>query len=334
MARKLDSDSQIGRRLRLRDLHLFFTVMQRGSMAKAASYLGISQPGVSEVIANLEHSLGVKLFDRSPQGVEPTIYGRALHKRGLAAFDELKQGIRDIEFLSDPTSGELRIGCGPTTAAGFMTPIIRQFSKAHPHVTLHYKEVPPPRRELGDLRDRVYDLVLGHLVTPLEREFLADDLNVEILFDDPFVVMAGSQSPWARRRKIDLSELVDAPWILSPENTQNYLGVENAFRARGLPMPKVRILTASVPVRADLLAHEPFVSAYPRSIAQRYSLKVLPVDLSAPRTFVGVVTLKNRTLSPVTERFIEHLRAFARPLRSGRQNGGGRAATARPGPAA
>jgi DNA-binding transcriptional LysR family regulator len=315
MVRHIDSDSQIGRRLRLRDLHLFFTVMQRGSMAKAASHLGISQPGVSEVIANLEHTLGVRLFDRSPQGVEPTIYGHALFRRGIAAFDELKQGIREIEFLSDPASGELRIGCGMTTAAGIMSPIIRQFSKAHPGVVVHYNELPPPRRELAELRERAYDLVLGHVVTPLEHEFLADDLNVEILFDDPVVVIAGAQSPWARRRKIGLAELVDAPWVLSPANTANYLGVEKAFRARGLPMPAVRIMTASVNVRADLLANEPFVSAYPRSIAQRYSLKVLPVDLAAPPTFVAAVTLKNRTLSPVVERFIEHLRDFARPLR-------------------
>ena len=319
MARSIDSDSQIGRRLRLRDLHLFFTVMQRGSMAKAASHLGISQPGVSEVIANLEHTLGVRLFDRSPQGVEPTIYGRAFLKRGLAAFDELKQGIRDIEFLSDPTSGELRIGCGVTTAAGILAPIIRQFSKAYPRVVLHYNELPPPRRELQGLRDRAYDLVLGHLTTPLAREFLADDLNVELLFDDPFVVMVGAQSPWMRRRKIDLADLVDAPWILSAPNTANYSVIEQAFRGRNLPMPPVRIVTASVNVRVELLANEPFVTAYPRSIAQRYALNVLPVDLAGPRWSVGVVTLKNRTLSPVVERFIEHLRDFAQSLRQGKQ---------------
>jgi len=90
MPRIIDADSQIGRRLKLRDLHLFFTVIQRGSMAKAAAHLGISQPAVSEVIADLEHTLGVRLFDRNPQGVEPTRYGQALLKRGLAAFDELK----------------------------------------------------------------------------------------------------------------------------------------------------------------------------------------------------------------------------------------------------
>jgi len=319
MSRTINSDSQIGRRLRLRDLHLFFTVMQRGSMAKAASHLGISQPGVSEVIANLEHTLGVRLFDRSPQGVEPTIYGRAFFRRGLAAFDELKQGVREIEFLADPTGGELRVGCGMTTAAGIMSPVIRQFSKAHPGVVVHYNELPPPRRELTELRERVHDLVLGHVVTPLEHEFRADDLNVEILFDDPVVVIAGPQSPWARRRKIDLADLVDAPWVLSPANTANYISIEKAFSARGLPMPKVSIMTASVNVRTDLLAHEPFVSAYPRSIARRYSLKVLPIELAAPPTFVAVVTLKNRTLSPVAERFIEHLRDFARQLRKVKQ---------------
>src|SRR5439155_13750804 len=111
MLKKIDWDSQIGRRLRLRDLHVFFTVAQRGSMAKAAAQLGVSTPTVSEVIADLEHGLGVRLLDRSPKGVEPTTYGDALLKRTLVVFDELKQSIRDIEFLADPTTGEIRIAC-------------------------------------------------------------------------------------------------------------------------------------------------------------------------------------------------------------------------------
>src|SRR5215467_4034956 len=109
MLRKIDWESQIGRRLRLRDLHVFFTVAQRGSMAKAAAQLGVSTPTVSEVIADLEHGLGVRLLDRSPKGVEPTRYGEALLKRTLTVFDELKQSIKDIEYLADPTAGEIRI---------------------------------------------------------------------------------------------------------------------------------------------------------------------------------------------------------------------------------
>jgi DNA-binding transcriptional LysR family regulator len=86
-------DTRIGRRIRLRDLHVLLTVVQRGSMAKAAQHLSITQPAVSKSIADLEHVLGVRLLDRSPQGIEPTTYGNALVRRSLSVFDELRQGV-------------------------------------------------------------------------------------------------------------------------------------------------------------------------------------------------------------------------------------------------
>src|SRR3954453_10027132 len=129
MPRKIDWESQIGRRLRFRDLHVLFTVVQNGSMAKAAAQLGVSQPSVSEVMADLEHTLGVRLLDRSPQGIEPTIYAHALLKRSRIAFDELKQGIRDIEFLADPTVGELRIGCPESISSSILPAIVERLSK-------------------------------------------------------------------------------------------------------------------------------------------------------------------------------------------------------------
>src|SRR5712692_7660972 len=106
----MEWSARIGRRIKLRDLHILLAVAECRSMAKAAEHLAISQPVVSKVIADLEHALGVRLLDRDRHGAEPTIYGAALLKRGTAAFDELKQGVKDIEFLADPTAGELRIG--------------------------------------------------------------------------------------------------------------------------------------------------------------------------------------------------------------------------------
>ena len=153
MARLSNWENQVGRRLRLRDLHVLFVVAERGSMARAAVELGISQPAVTEVVANLEHALGVRLFDRRPHGVEPTIYGHALLKRSIAAFDELKQGIRDIEFLSDPTAGELRIGTGHTVAAAVLPPIVQAFSLHYPRVVLRVGELPPATWEQSRLRD-------------------------------------------------------------------------------------------------------------------------------------------------------------------------------------
>src|SRR5258708_16271665 len=132
----IDWESRIGRRLGVRDLHVFFTVVQRGSMAKAAQQLNVTQPAVSKAIGDLEHTLGVRLLDRRPQGVEPTMYGRALLKRGNVVFDELKQTIRDIEFLADPTVGEVRFGCHEGVAAALLPPIMERCSPQYPPLAL------------------------------------------------------------------------------------------------------------------------------------------------------------------------------------------------------
>jgi Bacterial regulatory helix-turn-helix protein, lysR family len=108
---KISAEARVSRRLRFRDLHVFLAVVECGSMGKAAVQLGTTQPSVSELISGLESTIGARLFDRNAQGVEPTLYGQALSKRAIAAFDELKQGLRDLEYLANPTIGEIRIGC-------------------------------------------------------------------------------------------------------------------------------------------------------------------------------------------------------------------------------
>ena len=94
---------RIGRRLKLHDLHILMIVAESGSMGKAAKALGITQPSVSKAISDLEHTIGVRLLDRSTDGTALTAYGQALVKRGISAFDELNQSFRDIDILSDPT---------------------------------------------------------------------------------------------------------------------------------------------------------------------------------------------------------------------------------------
>src|SRR5215211_2819197 len=93
---------RIGHRIKLRDLHVLIAVVQSGSMTKAAESLAISVPVVSKAISDLEHTVGVRLLDRSAQGIEPTSYGSALLDSSLAAFDELRQGVKNIQFLADP----------------------------------------------------------------------------------------------------------------------------------------------------------------------------------------------------------------------------------------
>jgi len=140
--------------------------VQCGSMAKAALQLGVSQPAVSEVMADLEHAVGVRLLDRSSRGVEPTIYGRALLERTRAAFDELREGIRTIEHLADPTVGEVRIGCSESLISAILAPVIPRFSRQYPRVQLYVKDVVTPTMDLPELRERRLDVVLARPVTP------------------------------------------------------------------------------------------------------------------------------------------------------------------------
>ena len=310
MPRKLDSDSQIGRRLTLRDLHLFFTVVQHGSMAKAAVQLGISQPSVSEVIAGLERTFDARLFDRRPRGVEPTLYGKALLTRTRAVFDELRQGVNDIEFLTDPAVGEVRIGCPAAALATFLLHLIQEFSEAYPKVVLRVSEVPVA--SYSGLRERMHDLHLEWCVPPFSRDDVGNDVNVEFLFDDHLVVVAGLHSQWARRRKIDLAELHGQSWILGPPNTANYAHISEAFRARGLTMPRIALETHSVSLRAHFLLTGRFIGAMPKSVASQSPVKILPVELPVRPWPFAIFTLKDRTLSPTADRFIAHLRNFAR----------------------
>jgi len=312
MANRIDWDRQIGRRLKLRDLHVFMTVAQRGSMAKAAAELGVSQPVVSAVIADLENAVGVRLFDRSTQGVEPTLYGRALLRGGAVAFDELKQTVKEIEFLADPTAGEVRIGC-PETVAAILPPIFESMSRRYPHVVFHVSDVVAPTLDLPRLRDHTLDVAVLRIFWSTPLDPLGDDLDVEELFDDETLVVVGMESQWARRRKVDLAELADEEWILPPAITTNSIVVMDAFRERGLEPPKVRFVTFSVTLRTNMLATGRYVTVLPRSMmtlyGNRMSLKVLPIKLAVRKWPVVIATLKNRTLNPVAKVFIEHLRA-------------------------
>jgi DNA-binding transcriptional LysR family regulator len=304
----------------LRDLRVFLAVLEAGSLAKAAATLRVTPPAVSQVIADLEHSLGVRLFDRSPRGAEPTVYADALLKRSRAAFDELKEGIRDIEFLADPTSGEVRIGSVETVSATILPEIVRRFSERYPRVALHVADATAPAAELPGLLDRRYDLILVRLVQELTERYLPDDFVAESVFEDQLRVVAGRRSKWASRRKIALADLAGEPWIMAPPGTWNHTGVADAFHAEGLHLPKPALVSVSMALRVRLLADGPFIAALPDSVLRlnqdHYTLKVLPVALARRPWPIVIVTLKNRTLSPVVARFIACIREVGEAIDS------------------
>lgn len=255
-------EGRIGRRLKLRDLHILSTVVWCGSMAKVARQLGMSQPAVSESVANLEDALRVQLLDRNSKGVEPTIYAHALLERGHVVFDELRQGIRDIEFLADPSVGEVRVGGPESLMAGFVPAIIDRMSRQHPRVVVHALNAQPGEQQFRALHERSLDVMLGRVLMPLGDA----DVDMEVLCEDRFFVVAGVRSRWARRRMIRFPDLAQEPWVMFPTDSLIAAHFSKALRAGGMEPPRESVTSFSMHVRLQLLATGRFS---PSCIARR-----------------------------------------------------------------
>ena len=310
----MDWSERIGRRIRLRDLHVVLAVAESGSMAKASRKLAISHPVVSKTVSDLERMLGVKLFDRTSQGVEVTRYGAALLKCGINVFDEMRQGLRQIEFLTDPTSGELAVGCPEIMNAGIMPAISERLLKQHPRLQLQVIHADIALSQFNLLRERKVELLVGRLPEP----FIEDDLVFEPLLQEPFVAVAGANSQWTRRRRVELSDLMEESWVLPSYDSAPGGIISGIFAASGLKRPRPGIATLSIQLTTTLIATGNFVGILPNSVAkfssQRVGLKILPVKIPTTHYAVAILTLKGRTPGPLAKLFIEHARAVAKSL--------------------
>src|SRR5262245_38780038 len=306
----MEWDDKAARRLSTRELRMFLAVAHSGSMAKAAKALATSQPAISKAIADMEQNLGVRLLDRSPQGVEPTQYGRALVKCGLAVFYELKQGINEIGFLADPTAGELRIGCPDPVAAGLIRAVIDRLLQKHPRIRFSIETESLYRQ----LRERNVELVVNRMPGPLAEE----DFDAEILYHDTIVVVAGANNPWTRRRNVQLADLVNEPWVLAKPDAPTWSPLMKAFQASGLKPPRVAVTTSSYHARFSLLTTGRFLSVR-ANLALKFQgkqpqIKPLPIELPMTLAPIAIITLKNRALSPLARLFIERTRDVAKAL--------------------
>ena len=191
----MDWADRVGRRIKLRDLHVLLAVAECGGMAKAAERLAITHPVVSKTISDLEQVLGVRLLDRSARGVELTAYGQALLDCGAAVFDELRQGLRRIEHLA----GRQRRGASHRLPrhhdrGGHARPGRAVACACFPKVRLEVVHAETATGQFQPLRERRVDLLVGRL----PAHFREEDLAAECLFDEAFVALRGATEPGGR----------------------------------------------------------------------------------------------------------------------------------------
>jgi DNA-binding transcriptional LysR family regulator len=303
------------RRIKLRDFRVLRAVAQSGSMSKAGVLLAVSHPVISKTIRDLERALDVRLFDRTPQGVEPTLFGNALLECGTAMFDDLHRGLQRMEFLSDPTAGELRIGATPPLIEGPILAAIEALVSQYPRVKFRVTEGDEAMLHRS-LHKREIDFAVSRTLRSIEND--GQEIAFQNLFDEDLYVVAGAQNPWARRRKIELVQLLEGPWVMPPiENPMTALTAEG-FRSVGLMPLSPLIVTTSIAVRLRLITTRDFLTMMAGSwlhfAAKRFPIAALRVRLPMKAQKIEIAILNNRMLNPLAKTFIHSLQNIVRPL--------------------
>lgn len=301
------------RRVTLRELRLLVAVARAGSILKAASEIGLTQPAVSKAIADLESTFGVHLFDRTNRGVSVTPQGEILLRRATGVFDELRHAADELQSLSDAERGEVRLGSTSALCAGLLPHAIAAVRGRRPGYRFQLTELESGKLA-SEVAARSVDLGIGR-----EHPSGSTDLAFEPLFDDRLFIVAGAQHPLASKHSVKLKDTANHAWALPAPDGAVTAHLQAQFRLLGLSPPDPAVTTMSMLVRYELVATHTFLTVTYGSILRfgklPASLRVLPIDLPSGIPF-GLVRLRNRTLAPSAEVFMQVMRDLVRPMQS------------------
>ena len=303
---------RLGRQVKLRELLVFLAVMDHGSFRKAARFLHLTQPAVTAAVAELERTLGVPLFDRTSQGVIPTVHAASFVRRASAIFGELSLAAEDLEAVSRGDRQVLRVGAGGGGWAQGILP------KAISHVLGSRRDVLVVIREadeevlLGMLKARALDVCFSRL-EPTRPD---QDLAFHTLFEDAICILARSTHRLAGLRKVTYAELADEDWVTPQWGALSYDHIQRTLHRAGHTMPRHAIESASASVALGMVLEAGFLCFgtfhYHANSVLKSMLTILNVDLPRIAVPFGAVTLRHREPDPLATRLIEAVAEIAK----------------------
>jgi DNA-binding transcriptional LysR family regulator len=304
------SDRFVRSHLKTRQLVLLVELGRHGSILHAAQAANLTQPAASKLLADLEHALGVKLFDRLPRGVAPTWYGEVMIRRAGAALAELDAGHQEVMELLSGLSGRVAVGAVLTPSTTLLPAAVVALKALQPRVhvviTVDTSRILTQHLQSGEL-----DLVIGRV---LDSESAAQ-FSFEPLTDEPHSLIARAGHPLAGRADLSLQELARQSWILPPGGSILRDRLTSLFLSAGLDQPQQAVETLSLPVVTSLLVRSDMVVALPEELVRPYLeaglLTVLPFDLRLRMDAYGIVTRRGHQLSPGADLMLTCLREEA-----------------------
>jgi DNA-binding transcriptional LysR family regulator len=313
---------RLPRHLKMSELRVFSAVLELRSFRKAAAVLHLTQPAVTKAVAGLEETLGVRLFDRVANGVEPTVHGRSFAPRARAVFNELRRAAQDLSLLSSGAIGSLRVGTLPMPAIPFLPVALNHLLDEHPDVLVSVVE--ERETELLDrLRKRDIELAILRLalVDPSE------DMHTERLFDEKLCVVAAQAHPLVGRSDLQWHDLLEHRWVMPPADCFFFEHVQRSLDRLRMPMPRHAVEAESIQIQFNMVLHAGMLCFGMRSQVSfapgKEFVVRLPFELPLPNTMVAAVSLKSHEPSPLAQRLVGHIRALVQnpptPVQPARQ---------------
>jgi DNA-binding transcriptional LysR family regulator len=300
-------------RLKTRHLQLLLHLHEHRSVVRAADAADMTQPAASKLLSEMEHILGVPLFERHARGVEPTWYGQALIRRARSALSEIGRAHHEIEAMRSGRMGQAAIGTVVNPGTNLVPQAIAAVKRDFPDILIRV-DMDYSRPLVAKLLSGQLDIVIGRILGPEG----AGDLEFEPLADEPHSVIVRAGHPLTQRSEVTHADLLEYGWVMPPAASILRTRLDSMFLERGLAPPQNIIETASLPLIIHLLRYGDLLTALPaESVApyiQTAQMQVLPIDLRVRMEFFGIIRRRDQQLSPGAECVLQALRATARNL--------------------
>jgi len=310
-------------RLKIRQLLLLSALGELGNLRRSAARLGMTQPAATKLLHDLESALGVQLFERSRNGMTPTLYGETMIRYAQTLLADLDAVCAEVDALSDGATGTIAAGIMTSTISEVLPHAIQAMLAQHPHVRVSLMEGTHAML-MGALKRGELDMVLGRVMGGAEM----DDVDLELLYEDEFVIVCGPDHPLLQAREVTLADTTSMRWILPQSTTPLRQRIEMLFMEQAGARPRNAIESASLLTNLSLLQHNTMLAVMPADMVRQFSpgglLRALPIRLPSLFGPVALITRRNRRRSPAVSAFIEHLRRLSAGLSTAAASPGAR----------
>jgi DNA-binding transcriptional LysR family regulator len=297
-------------RLKTRQIALLVQMYTQRSVLKAAQLSGLTQPAASKLLRDLEHSLGVKLFERHARGVQPTRYGEILVRRSRSAMAEFERAFEEIQALKSGLRGEASIGTVLNPGLHLVPLAIAAVKQSHPRIEIKV-EMDSSRPLVAKLLRSELDCVIGRI---LDQDG-AEELDFETLVDEPHCLVARAGHLFGKRVNLSLKDLLDLGWILQSKGSVLRDRFDSMLQEQGLSGLKNVVETAALPVAISLLQATDMIAVLPEQAVRPYCtaglLCILPLALNLKMDAFGIITRRDYLLSPSASVVVNALRETA-----------------------